>query len=62
MLMVQKLLEIVGRHVNIVAIQNTSIHKSVNANASHDIVPPDLHKTLTLASVLAREHVQMAIL
>lgn len=57
--MVQKLIENVGRHVDIVTFQNTLIHRSVNANVYHDTVPPDLHKTLTPVSVLARDHVQM---
>ena len=54
-----KLLKNVGRHV---IFQNISIHKSVNVNAFHDTVQADIHKTLKLASVFARDHVQTDML
>ena len=54
--------ENVGRHVDIATFQNISIHESVNVIAFLDIVQADLNKILTLASVFAREHVQMDIL
>ena len=60
--MLEKPKESVGRHVDIATSQKFSIHKSVNVNAFHDTVQADLHKILTLASVFAREHVQMDIL
>ena len=60
--MLKKPQENVMKHRDIVIFQNISICKSVNVIAFHDTVQADLHKILTLASVFAREDVQMDIL
>lgn len=60
--MLKKPQENVGKHTDIAIFQNITIHKNVNVNAFRNTVQADLHKILILASVFARENVQMDIL